>query len=83
MMRIRGHILPLSPRRAGSQLVWIFFLLLLATASILAVIFHDQGWFKVNPTALGLALTILLQIAGTNFPWIVLQSAGEEPDDLC
>jgi ATP-binding cassette subfamily C (CFTR/MRP) protein 4 len=83
MMRIRGPILSLSPRRAGSQLVWIFFLLLLATASILAVIFHDQGWFKVNPTALGLALTLLLQIAGTNFPWIVLQSAGEEPDDLC
>lgn len=48
---------------------------LLASASILAVLFHNQGWFRVNPTVLGLALTILLQIAGTNFPWIVRQSA--------
>ncbi|KAL3941127.1 MAG: hypothetical protein SGBAC_004466 [Bacillariaceae sp.] len=48
---------------------------LMATASIFAVLFHEQGWFVVNPTVLGLALTILLQIAGTNFPWIVRQSA--------
>ncbi|CAJ1947895.1 unnamed protein product [Cylindrotheca closterium] len=48
---------------------------LMATASILAVLFHEQGWFDVNPAVLGLALTILLQIATTNFPWIVRQSA--------
>jgi len=49
--------------------------MLMATASIFAVLFQEQGWFDVNPTVLGLALTILLQIAGSNFPWIVRQSA--------
>jgi ABC-type multidrug transport system fused ATPase/permease subunit len=29
----------------------------------------------VDPATLGLALTMLLQIAGTNFPWMVRQSA--------
>ena len=48
---------------------------LMATASFFAVLFHDQGWFEVDPAVLGVALTLLLQIAGTNFPWIVRQSA--------
>jgi ABC-type multidrug transport system fused ATPase/permease subunit len=48
---------------------------LMSIASATAVLFHDQGWFEVNPAILGLALTLLLQIAGTNFPWIVRQSA--------
>eukprot|EP00980_Cylindrotheca_fusiformis_P019849 scaffold6966_cov112-Cylindrotheca_fusiformis.AAC.27 len=48
---------------------------LLATGSILAVLFNDQGWYEVDPAVLGLALTLLIQIAGTNFPWIVRQSA--------
>lgn len=33
------------------------------------------GWFDVDPAVLGLALTLLLQLAGTNFPWMVRQSA--------
>ncbi len=49
--------------------------LLMSTASILSVLFNDQGWFQVDPATLGLALTMLLQIAGTNFPWMVRQSA--------
>jgi len=48
---------------------------LMSATSILAVLFHTQDWFKVNPAVLGLALTLLLQIAGTNFPFIVRQSA--------
>ena len=48
---------------------------LMASASMSAVLFHDQGWFDVDPIVLGLALTMLLQIATTNFPWIVRQSA--------
>lgn len=48
---------------------------LMSVTSILAVLFHTQDWFEVNPTVLGLALTLLLQIAGTNFPFIVRQSA--------
>ena len=49
--------------------------ILMSFASILAVLFNDQGWFRVDPAVLGLALTLLIQIAGTNFPWIVRQSA--------
>ena len=48
---------------------------LMSTASFLAVVFHDRNWFEVDPSVLGLSLTILLHIAGTNFPWIVRQSA--------
>ena len=48
---------------------------LMSTASIFAVVFNDQQWFDIDPALLGVALTILLQIAGTNFPWIVRQSA--------
>mmetsp|Transcript_14515 Transcript_14515/g.21627 ORF Transcript_14515/g.21627 Transcript_14515/m.21627 type:complete len:993 (-) Transcript_14515:9-2987(-) len=48
---------------------------LLAAASFLAVLFHDRKWFLVDPAVLGLALTLLIQISTTNFPWIVRQSA--------
>ena len=33
------------------------------------------GWFDLDPAVIGLALTLLLQLAGTNFPWMVRQSA--------
>lgn len=48
---------------------------LMSVASLFSVLFHDQGWFDVEPAVLGLALTMLLQLAGTNFPWITRQSA--------
>ena len=48
---------------------------LLSSASLLAVLFHQQSWFDVNPAILGLALTLLIQISTTNFPWVVRQSA--------
>ena len=48
---------------------------LMSCASILAVLFQDQGWFDVDPAILGLSLTLLIQISTTNFPWVVRQSA--------
>jgi ABC-type multidrug transport system fused ATPase/permease subunit len=63
-----------SSRWFATQMDFLAFLLL-STSSLLAVLFHDQGWFQVDPSVLGLALTMLLQIAGTNFPWMVRQSA--------
>ena len=46
-----------------------------SVASFSAVLFHDQGWLEIQPSVLGLALTLLVQISTTNFPWIVRQSA--------
>jgi ATP-binding cassette subfamily C (CFTR/MRP) protein 4 len=63
-----------SSRWFATSLDFLAFLLM-STASILSVLFNDQGWFQVDPATLGLALTMLLQIAGTNFPWMVRQSA--------
>ena len=46
-----------------------------SVACFSAVLFHDKGWFDIQPSVLGLALTLLIQISTTNFPWIVRQSA--------
>jgi len=46
----------------------------IAFASFLAVLFNQQGWFQIDPAVLGLALTMLLQLAGI-FQWCVRQSA--------
>lgn len=46
-----------------------------SVASFSAVLFHDQGWLEIQPSVLGLALTLLIQVSTTNFPWIVRQSA--------
>jgi ATP-binding cassette, subfamily C (CFTR/MRP), member 4 len=48
---------------------------LVATSSLLAVFFQSQEWFIIDPAVLGLAITMLLQLAGTNFPWMIRQSA--------
>jgi ATP-binding cassette, subfamily C (CFTR/MRP), member 4 len=50
----------------------VFFLL--AIASYGSVLFHEQGWFNVDPAILGLSLSMLLQLAGL-FQWCVRQSA--------
>lgn len=49
--------------------------LLLTTATITTILFHHQRWFQMDPATLGLALTLLIQMANTNFPWMVRQSA--------
>lgn len=56
--------------------------ILMTVATVFAVLFHDQGWFEVNPSILGLSLTLLIQISTTNFPWIVRQSA-EVTNQVC
>jgi ATP-binding cassette, subfamily C (CFTR/MRP), member 4 len=48
---------------------------LLATVTLLAVLLHRQGWMAIDSATLGLALTLLIQMASTNFPWTVRQSA--------
>jgi len=48
--------------------------LLLSVSSFLAVIFQDFGWFRIDPALLGLALTLLIMLAGL-FQWTVRQSA--------
>jgi len=49
--------------------------ILMAMATILAVLVQDRGWFDVDPAVLGLALTLLIQISTSNFPWVIRQSA--------
>ena len=66
-----------SSRWFANQLDFLAFILLSA-ASLLAVLVHVQGWFEVDPAILGLALTMLIQIATQNFPWMVRQSAEGE-----
>jgi ATP-binding cassette subfamily C (CFTR/MRP) protein 4 len=46
----------------------------LSLATFLAVLFNEKGWFKVDPSILGLALSMLLQLAGI-FQWCIRQSA--------
>ena len=47
----------------------------LATATLSAVVIQDQGWFNLDAAVLGLALSLLLQLASANFPYMVRQSA--------
>lgn len=47
---------------------------MVSVASILAVLFSDQGWFEVDPVIFGLALGILIQL-GSIFQWTIRQSA--------
>ena len=49
--------------------------LLLTTSTLVATTFHLKAWFQIHPATLGLALTLLIQMANTNFPWMVRQSA--------
>jgi len=48
--------------------------LFLSLAAFLSVLFQQQGWFKVDPAILGLALSMMLQLASI-FQWCVRQSA--------
>jgi len=45
-----------------------------SVASLLAVLFSEQGWFGVDPVIFGLALSMLIQM-GTIFQWTIRQSA--------
>jgi hypothetical protein len=50
--------------------------LLLAIVSYLSVLVSAEGWFHVDPSILGLSLSLLIQLAGL-FQWCIRQSAGE------
>jgi ATP-binding cassette subfamily C (CFTR/MRP) protein 4 len=63
-----------SSRCFATSLELLSFLLLM-TATLVSVLLHYQGWLKVDSATLGLALTLLIQMANTNFPWMVRQSA--------
>ena len=62
-----------ASRWVGFRLDAIMFLFLTLVA-YLAVLFQNQGWFDVDPAILGLALSVLLQLAGL-FQWCIRQSA--------
>jgi ATP-binding cassette, subfamily C (CFTR/MRP), member 4 len=62
-----------ASRWVGFRMDFLMFSFL-ALASFLAVLVQDRGWFKVDPTILGLSLAMLLQLAGM-FQWCVRQSA--------
>jgi ATP-binding cassette, subfamily C (CFTR/MRP), member 4 len=47
---------------------------LLALACFLAVLLNDQRWLNVNPSTLGLSLTLLLQMSGL-LQWFTRQSS--------
>lgn len=47
---------------------------LIAFSCFLGVLFSQQGWLQIEPNVLGLAITILLQLASL-FQWCVRQSA--------
>mmetsp|Transcript_24065 Transcript_24065/g.35609 ORF Transcript_24065/g.35609 Transcript_24065/m.35609 type:complete len:1317 (+) Transcript_24065:167-4117(+) len=51
----------------------LLFFILLSLASLLAVVFHTNSWFNVDPAILGLSLTLLLQMSGL-LQWAVRQS---------
>jgi ATP-binding cassette subfamily C (CFTR/MRP) protein 4 len=64
-----------SSRWFATQMELLAFTLM-AVFGFSSVLFHQQGWFgEIDPAVLGVALTMLLQMTGTNFPWIVRQSA--------
>lgn len=48
--------------------------ILIILSTFVTVLFYSHEWFNINPTFLGLAMTLLLQLAGT-FQWTVRQSA--------
>jgi len=47
---------------------------MLGFASFLSVVVQQHGWLQINPTLLGLALMLMIQLAGL-FQWTIRQSA--------
>ena len=73
-----GHTRPFFAFMASSR--WVGFRMdsimffFVAVVSYMAVLFNKEGWFNVDPTDLGLSLSMLLQLAGI-FQWCIRQSA--------
>ena len=62
-----------ASRWVGFRMDSIMFLFL-TIVCFLSVLFHQEGWFKVDPAILGLSISMLLQLAGL-FQWMIRQSA--------
>ena len=71
----RAHFAFIASSRWFAMALDSLAFVLMSASSFLAVLFHSQGWFAIDPAVLGLALTMLIQLATTNFPWMVRQSA--------
>jgi hypothetical protein len=55
----------------------------LVTATLSAVVIQHQGWLNLDSAILGLALSLLLQLASANFPYMVRQSAEVSNHMVC
>eukprot|EP00934_Nitzschia_sp_Nitz4_P006161 Nitzschia sp. Nitz4//scaffold366_size23882//2073//6107//NITZ4_008438-RA/size23882-processed-gene-0.30-mRNA-1//-1//CDS//3329549299//6151//frame0 len=62
-----------SSRWVGFRMDSIMFLLM-SFVSFMSVIFQQQGWFSIDPSILGLSISMLVQLAGI-FQWCIRQSA--------
>jgi ATP-binding cassette subfamily C (CFTR/MRP) protein 4 len=62
-----------ASRWVGFRMDSIVFLFVVLV-SYLSVLFHVKNWFPIDPTILGLSLSMLLQLAGM-FQWCIRQSA--------
>lgn len=62
-----------ASRWVGFRMDSIMFMLM-SVVSFLAVLFQQQGWFSIDPSILGLSISMLLQLAGM-FQWCIRQSA--------
>ena len=62
-----------ASRWVGFRMDTIMFMLM-GSVSFLAVIFQQQEWFEIDPSILGLSISMLLQLAGM-FQWCIRQSA--------
>ena len=62
-----------ASRWAGFRMDAIMFLLMVLV-SFLSVLFQQQAWFVIDPSILGLSMSMLLQLAGI-FQWCIRQSA--------
>eukprot|EP00536_Pseudo-nitzschia_multiseries_P013764 jgi/Psemu1/245584/estExt_Genewise1.C_6110003 len=57
-------------------------LLLMTFVCFLSVFFHRQGWFTVDPTIVGLSISMLLQLCDA-FQWCIRQSAEAVNQMVC
>jgi ATP-binding cassette subfamily C (CFTR/MRP) protein 4 len=62
-----------ASRWVGFRMDAIMFLLMVLV-SFLSVLFQQQSWFVIDPSILGLSISMLLQLAGI-FQWCIRQSA--------
>ena len=62
-----------SSRWVGFRMDSLMFLLV-AMVSFLSVLFQELNWYQIDPSILGLSLSMLLQLAGL-FQWCIRQSA--------